>query len=141
MTGLAACAAPAPGRPDRPLEQVIADPALAAYLAETIGLPDAAAVVSDDGLSAITALTCDGQTSALGPIASLAGIEELPALNELNAPHNAISDLTPLASLPRLGTLTLTDNAVSDLSPWPGSSCSTSASPRTRSMTSLHLRK
>lgn len=68
----------------------------------------------------VTEPTCDGQAAAAGPIRSLAGIERLSVLNELDAPHNEIRDLAPLASLSPLGTLTLTDNAVQDLSPLEG---------------------
>ena len=123
LTGPAACATPTSDRqagPGPTVGQVIADPALAACLAAALGLPDATAPVPEDALTAITELTCDGQTSAQGPIRSLAGIEQLPSLNELDAPRNEISDLAPLAALPRLGTLTLTANLVRDLSPLAG---------------------
>ncbi len=123
LMGLVACAAPTAdrsGRPAHPVEQVIADAALAACVATAAGLRDATGIASDADLNAIEQLHCDGQTSALGPVRSLEGIQHLSALTVLDAPRNEITDLTPLAALPRLGTLTLTDNAISDLSPLAG---------------------
>ena len=95
---------------------------VAACLAAALGLPDATTVASDAQLDAVTELTCDGQT-AQEPIRSLAGIERLSALDELDAPRNEIGDLAPLASWPRLGTLFdlgLSQNPVSDLTPLAG---------------------
>ena len=117
---LTGCAAGRAGEPAVRIDQLVVDPVLAACVATAAGLPDAASTVSDADLGAVTALHCDGQGSAAGPIRSLEGIEQLPALTNLDAPRNEIADLRPLAALPRLGTLTLTDNAVSDLSPLAG---------------------
>jgi len=121
LAGLVACStADRSGGPARPLAQVIADPALSACVAAAAGFPDAAGNASDAALGAIRELHCDGQTSAVGPIRSLDGLQRLTALSVLDAPRNAIADLTPLAALHELGTLTLTANQVSDLTPLTG---------------------
>ncbi|MDT0275355.1 leucine-rich repeat domain-containing protein [Blastococcus goldschmidtiae] len=97
--------------------RVIVDDALAACVAAAAGLPGATDGVSDRDLSAIRDLTCTPETSALGPVRSLEGIQRLPNLGELDLSGNGLTDISPLASLPQLRILTLSRNQVSDISP------------------------
>ncbi len=123
----------------RPVGEVFPDTALAACVAQAAGVPSADSLVTPQTLASVTELHCDGGQTPSGPITSLAGVDQLTALTNLDAPRNAISDLSPLAGT-RLSTLTLTDNDVSDLSRSPGCRCSTSGSRRTRSPTSRRWR-
>ncbi|MGY2130336.1 leucine-rich repeat domain-containing protein [Blastococcus sp. SYSU DS0617] len=97
--------------------RVIVDDALAACVAAAAGLPGATDGVSDRDLSAIRDLSCTPETSALGPVRSLEGIQRLPNLVELDLTGNGLTDISPLASLPQLRTLTLSRNQISDVAP------------------------
>ncbi|SDE98237.1 Leucine Rich repeat-containing protein [Blastococcus aurantiacus] len=97
--------------------RVVVDDALAACVAAAAGLPGATDGVSDRDLSAITDLSCTPETSALGPVRSLEGIQRLPNLVELDLSGNGLTDIAPLASLPQLGILDLSRNRISDISP------------------------
>jgi len=87
-----------------------ADDELARAVQETLGLPEGAAVSSDD-MAALTTLDASG----LG-IAALDGLEYAVNLTGLDLSENEITDLSPIDTLGRLETLTLDDNRVEDLS-------------------------
>jgi len=88
-------------------ELAIADTALAACIKDTAAAnqwPDVGHIVS---------LRCNHPNGE--PVKSLAGIEHLVALVDVNLAFNAISDASPLAELPRLAVIDLSHNQLSDL--------------------------
>jgi len=85
-----------------------------------------AAVRTALGIDAGMDLTCGslgtltGFSAPSAGIASLAGIQNLTSLTDLNLYYNAISDVSPLSGLTSLAELRLAGNAISDVSPLSG---------------------
>ncbi|CAM3278708.1 leucine-rich repeat domain-containing protein [Occultella aeris] len=116
------------------LAEVFPDPALAACVAQTMGVRDPGARVSAADLADVLSLECRGPgfpgasgpdtatpdpTTARAAISDLSGLDRLTELSSLDVTGNTVTDLTPLAGLNLWGVV-ITDNPVSDLSPLAG---------------------
>lgn len=110
-TNQKAVAGPTDGPRDEVAAVAFADTNLGAAVRFALALP-AATPIPADSAAALTRLAARGRG-----IASLAGIERLNALRELDLADNRVTDVTPLAGLTGLVFLDLSANAVVDIAP------------------------
>lgn len=102
----------------RPLQgrigEIFPDANLAQVIANVFGVPVNSVVLESD-LARILAFNAEGRG-----IRSLAGMQHLTALREVNLNNNQIQSLAPLSGLSSLERLLLDDNQVRDLQPLRG---------------------